>query len=251
MTHTRPSTRPVRYFHTFASLALIALMLIGFHHFYFGGRSYPGRPITPPIRTMIIIHGTAMAAWMAVFLLQSLLILAGKRGTHALVGKLAAAMAAVIVVLGLKIGVESARFKPPSNIAFGLAPKAFMAIPVISILLFGAFVSVGIAYRRRPAVHRSMMLLGTLAAISAAIARIDALKSLYAGTVWARIWGPLFMTVVLAAFLVVVKWLLTRRLDRILAAGSACLALALALIVQIAPTPAWDSVAEALLRWFS
>jgi hypothetical protein len=244
-----PSPRPGRLFHTFAAVLLIALVVTGFHRFYFEGRAYPGRELTPPIRNLIILHGVAMTAWMLVFLAQPLLILSGKRQVHARVGSIAAVLAAAIVVLGLKLGVESARFKPPGMVAHGLYPRQFMAIPVLSVLIFAGFVGAGVLYRRRPAVHRIMMLLGTLAAISAAVARIDTLSRLYAGTVWDRIWGPLFMTVVVAVFLLVFKWLLTRSLDRIYALGCVGLALALAAIIHVATTPTWDSVASALLRW--
>ena len=246
---TAPSPKPGRLFHTIAALVLVAVMLTGFHHFYFHGRAYPGRELTPPIRTLVILHGTAMAAWMLVFLAQPLLILTGKRRIHERVGMAAACIAAAIVILGLKLGVESARFKPPGMLVSGLAPRPFMAIPVISVLLFGGFVAAGVICRRRLAVHRAMMLLGTLAAISAALARIDSLANLYADTVWERLWGPFFMTVVLAVLLLFLKWLLTRSIDRIYAIGCAGLAVALAAIVQLAPTSAWDSVATALLRW--
>jgi hypothetical protein len=246
---TAPSSRPGRFFHTIAAVALIVLVVTGFHLFYFQGRAYPGRELTPPIRTLIILHGIAMSVWMLVFLAQSILILTGKRRVHMVVGKIAAVLAAAILILGVKLGVEAARVKPPGMLVDGLEPKQFMAIPVISVLLFGGFVAAGVLNRRRPAVHRAMMLLGTLAAISAAVARIDTLSNLYAGTIWARIWGPLFMTVVVALLLLALKWLLTRSLDRIYALGCAGLALALAAIMRLATTPAWDSVASGLLRW--
>ena len=240
---------PARYFQTLSAALLLILMLVGFHHFYFQGRAYPAaRPITPPIRGLVILHGSAMAVWMVLFLVQPLLILSGNRNAHKRLGILASCFAAAVVVLGLKLAVESARVKPEGMVQFGMNPRQFMAIPMMSILFFAGFVSAAIAYRRRPARHRAFMLTGTLFAISAAVARIDALTQLYAGTVLARIWGPYFMTVAVAFFLLALKGVLSRSLDRPLALSCVALAGLLALNVQLAMTPAWESVASFLLR---
>jgi hypothetical protein len=244
-----PTPTPARFFHSIAAVALIALMVTGFQRFFFAGRAYPDRELTPPIRTLIILHGTAMSIWMLVFLAQSTLILSGKKRLHMRIGKIAAFLAAAIVVLGLKLGVEAARVKPPGMLVDGLDPKQFMAIPVVNVLLFAGFVTAGILYRRRPAVHRAMMLLGTVAAVAAAMARIDVLSNLYAGTVWERIWGPYFMTVLLVVLLFGFKCVLTRSFDRAYTIGGVVLALGFAANAQLATSSVWGSVARALLRW--
>jgi len=51
-----------------------------------------------------------------------------------------------------------------------------MAIPLISILIFGVFVAIGVWYRRRPEIHRPMMLLATLSIVAAATDRITGLS---------------------------------------------------------------------------
>ena len=117
-----PTHRAGRLFRTMAAVALIAVVLSGFHSFCFQGRAHPGRELTPPIRGMIIMRGIAMPAWMLVFLAQPLLILVGNRRAHAWVGTIASFIAAAIVILGIKLGVESARFKPPGSSGSGVSP---------------------------------------------------------------------------------------------------------------------------------
>jgi len=243
-----PDTRPDRYFHPFAAAVLVALMISGFHHFFFAGRAYPGRELTPPIRNLIIIHGSIMAAWMLVFLVQPLLILGNNRRLHRRVGTAGAVIAGCAFLLGLKLGVESARVKPPGMLVDGLNATQFMAIPVLSMLAFGVCVAAGIYWRRNPSLHRSFMLVGTLFAISAAVARIDFLSDLYAGTIFATIWGPFFMTVVVALVLLALKSILTRKIDPKLAFGCAGLAVFLAFDFQVSTSRAWDGVAHFLLR---
>lgn len=246
-----PAPRRGRLFHTIAALVLIALVLTGFHLFYFQGRAYPGRELTPPIRGLIILHGICMSAWMVVFLAQPLLILKGKRKAHAVIGTIASCFAAAIVVLGIKLGVEAARVKPPGLLVDGLDANQFMAIPVIGILIFGGCVAAAIVWRRRPSLHRALMLLGTLSAIAAALNRIGVLSRLYDGTVWDHIWGPYFTTVVVAFLLLGLKRILSGSWDRIYGIGCLGLAAALAANYQFATTGAWNSVARALLRWLA
>lgn len=237
-----------RLFYTGAAALLLILMLLGFQQFYLHGKAFPNRELTPPIRTLLILHGTAMSAWMLLFLAQPLLIVSGNRRVHMMLGRVGAVLAACIVFLGLRVGIEAARVNPPDMKLWGLVPKQFMAIPIISILIFAVFVIVGVWNRRRPEVHRPMMLLGVLAVVPAAVDRIDAIRSLYSGTVWGTIFGPFFGSLVTGLLFLVVKWLLTRSWDRWYAMGYAGLVVASPLIMRLATTSAWDHFTSFLLR---
>lgn len=63
---TQTTTKPPhnRLFYSAASITLLALTLIGFRFFYLHLQAFPGRPLTPPIRTLLILHGVLMTAWM-------------------------------------------------------------------------------------------------------------------------------------------------------------------------------------------
>ena len=93
-----------------------------------------------------------------------------------------------------------------------------------------------------------MMLLATLAAIPAALDRIDALSSLYRHTVWGTIFGPFFSALVIGGVFLVVRWALTRAFDRYYAIGWAGLVVASAGIMKLATTQVWDRFASFLLR---
>lgn len=237
-----------RLYHTFVAASLIALMLWGFQHFYFQGRSYPGREIPPPIRTLVIVHGVTMTAWLVLLQAQALLIMTRRRKVHVTLGKIGAVLAVTIVVFGMQLGIESTRMNPPDMRIWGLSPKQFMIVPIGSIALFAGLVTAGVMYRRRPELHRTLMLLATLTAIPAAVSRIDPLNALYAGTVWDAWFGPFFATAVIAVIFLVVKTALTRTVDRYYAVGCVALIASFALIMWLAPTGAWDSVAGFLLR---
>ena len=242
------SPKRARLFYTGAAALLLILMLLGFQQFYLHGKAFPNRELTPPIRTLLILHGTAMSAWMLLFLVQPLLIVAGNRRVHMMLGRVGAVLAACIVFLGLRVAIGAAQVNPPDMRLWGLAPKQFMAIPLAAILLFAGFVFAGVWNRRRPEVHRPMMLLAVLAAIPAALDRIDAIQSLYRGTVWGTIFGPFFSMLVIGLFFFVAKRLMTRSWDWRFATGYTGLVVASALTMQLAATSAWGHFASFLLR---
>jgi hypothetical protein len=231
-----PSSNRRRLFYLGASVLLLTLMFLGFRQFYLHGRAYPDRELAPPIRTLLILHGIGMSSWVLLFVVQPLLIVAGNRRVHRLIGRIGAGLAAIIVILGFRLGIESTLLSPPDLKIWGLTPKQFLAVPVISILIFAGFVILGISKRGQPKAHRPMMLLATLAIIPAAVSRIDFLNSLYSGTVWEAIFGPFFITLVIGALLLATKWLLTRPLNLWLTWGYGGLVLSCALIMQLATT---------------
>jgi hypothetical protein len=224
------------------------LTLVGFQLFYFHGRAYPGRPLTPPIKSLIITHGVAMLLWVLLAIVQPSLVAGGKRRLHLTLGKVAAVIAACLVVLGFKLGVAATKVSPPDLMHGPLTPKQFMAVPVLSIVLFALFVAAGVFWRKRPDIHRPLMFLATMTAVGAAIARIDFFNHLYAGTVWQKLFGDLFFTPVIAGLFLVAKCVVFRKFDRWFAAGCAILTLWCLMIIQGAPTRAWDAIASFLLR---
>jgi hypothetical protein len=237
-----------RWFYSIASLSLLVLMFIGFQLFYLQGKAFPNRPLTPPIRTLIIIHGCLMTAWMLLAVGQPLLVGAQRKRMHMKLGVLGVVLAVGMIVAGVRIGIESARVSPPELRIFGLAPKEFMAIPVLSISIFGLLVLIGVVNRRRPEVHRPMMLMASVALIGAAMARMAPLNALYAGTVWEVLFTAFFMQVIVAAVLLTAKCLVSQSFDRWFAAGFAGLTVASAAISLGAKTHAWDQFATFLLR---
>ena len=186
-----------RFFYTGAAALLLVLMFFGFQQFYLHGRAFPIRPLAPPIRSLLIAHGVAMTSWVLLLLVQPLLIVNRNYRVHMLLGKIGAVLAACIFILGIRVGISAPKVAPPDLRLWNLPYKQFMAVPIISITIFAAFVAAGVWYRRRPEVHRPMMLLATLAAIPAALDRIDAISSLYRQTIWGTIFGPFFSALVI------------------------------------------------------
>jgi hypothetical protein len=236
-----------RWYYPSAAALMLLLMVLGFQQYYLQGKAFPDREIAPPMRTLVLLHGTAMSLWVVLFLVQSLLIANRGYRVHMALGYFGAFLAASIVVLGLWLGILGARVTPPEARVWTLTPKQFLTVPVTSVILFGAYVAVGVYYRRRPEVHKPMMLMATLMAIPAAVSRIGFLSSLYMGTSLEAIFGPFLWSIVLATLLLVAKWVMTRKVERCFMMGYGSLIVLYMLIWNVATTDAWDRFASLLM----
>ncbi len=247
---SNPPTKPLaeRYFYPQATVLLLVLTVVGFQLFYFHQQMYPGRPLTPPIKDLIILHAVAMSLWMLLAIVQPFLIARGNRKLHMTLGKFAAVIAVCLVGLGLKMGIASYQVAPPGFMYGPLTPKQFLIVPVGDIALFALFVAVGVIFRKRPAIHKPMMFLASLAAVGAAISRMDFLNHLYQGTIWEKLFGFFFFTVAAGAVFLIAKCLVFRKFDRWFALGFGVMTIWFFMLTQGATTAAWDGIAGFLLR---
>jgi hypothetical protein len=129
-----------------------------------------------------------------------------------------------------------------------MTPKQFMAVPVLDIALFALFMAAGILWRKCPDIHKPMMFLASLAAVGAAISRMDFLNHLYAGTIWERLFGLFFFTVVISGLFFIAKCVVFRKFDRWFATGYGVMMVWFLMVAQGAMTPAWDKIASFLLQ---
>lgn len=240
-------TPAARIFYSASALVILVLVVIGFRHFYFEGGAYPGRPIPAPIRALVIAHGVSMSAWLIFFAVQPMLVASGNPRAHMKAGKIGGLLALAIVVLGSMIAVQSAKNAPPEQVLWTLDREQFMAVPLIGVWIFAAFVAAGLWHRKKPATHRAMMLTASLAVAAAGISRIDVTNNLYMGTRWEYYFGPFLTTLVLAFAMLAIRSAIIRSLDRALAVGTLLLAAACVGTMIIARTGAWQSFATALM----
>jgi len=237
-----------RYFYSIASVVMLGLVLIGFRHFFFHGQAYPGRPIVPSIRAVVILHAIAMSGWLVLSIIQPLLIATRRRKVHMALGRIGAVLASVIVVLGLVVATKSTEVAILDATYGALTPKQFMALAYATALTFGLFVAIGVCYRKQPDIHKPTMFLATLGVMPAALDRIDAVRELYSKTFLYSIWGPFFSTLVIGAVVFILKCVLSRRFDRWFAIGLSSLFLIYAVTMQLATTSAWGWLADLLVH---
>ena len=148
---------------------IVAIILIGFaKNFYL--RAWLG---TRHLTALAYAHGFVMTAWVGLFILQLWLIASGRAQFHRRVGQWGAAIAAVLVGLGVvTIAFAAHRLHPQADLK--MLAAVFVAFDGLSLLLFGALVWLGISRRAEPAVHRRLMLMAMIALLPPAFGRLVA-----------------------------------------------------------------------------
>ncbi len=247
-TEASGKSNPVRLFYTVAALVMLVITLIGFQQFYLHGKAVGNREIPPRMFWLTVVHGVAMSAWILLFLVQPLLIVSGNRRQHIMLGRMGTVLAGAIVIIGVTMAIESVRVTPDDGVIGGLTRKQFLAIPLTDITKFAFFVAIGVIYRRHAEIHRPMMLLATLTAITASAARIHVLRAFYAGTYLEYWFGPLVPVLMIGLLFLIVHLLLTRKLDRYYAMGYGGLVITTPLIMSLARSGGWGQVSEFLTR---
>jgi uncharacterized membrane protein len=239
------ATKPKRdrLFYAGAAALFLVLMLLGFQKYYLHGKLADGSDIPAVRQTPLLLHAIAMSAWVVLFFVQSLLIAGGRRRVHMAIGRFGAVLAVTMVVLGAWVAIQRASLARPEDRSGFLTAKAFCLFALCSVVLFGVFVTVAVYSRRRPWIHRPMMLMATLIVLPAAIDRFEPIYGLYGGTVWEKAIGPHLSVFVIAALLLVVKWLVTRSFDRWFAIAYGSMVASLLLVWRVANTDAWERLA--------
>jgi len=161
----RPSDRSL--FLT-AAIGFPLLVLIGyFKSYYFSAFFTDARPIA---NALVHAHGFVMSLWVIYFVAQVALIRSKKVKLHMTMGMAGIALAALVVVVGLLTAHDAMIVResdPP-----GVNPHSFFVYPVADMLLFVILFAGAIYFRKRPAEHKSLMLLTAINFLPAALFRI-------------------------------------------------------------------------------
>lgn len=231
-----------RLFYVIAAVMMLIFTSGGFRRFYLHGKA-PWGELTHQIFPLIVLHGIAMSSWVVVFFVQSMLILRGYRRLHMMViGWVGAALVPVIVILGSVSGVLSARFRPEIYAPLG-GPRAFLATMLMEMGCFGAFAGIGLANRRRPEIHRPMMLLASLSMISGAIGRFPYIEP-FAFRPPLYVMGP---ALVFGAFLFLLQWAMTRAANARYLMGFVGITIASVLAIAIGTSTLWNHMVATLV----
>ena len=146
-----------RRFYLAMSVMMLALVTYGFSNTIGPGLLHTQRPVRDIM--LLSIHGAVFYAWMLFMVAQAALIRLRHIRLHRLLGWFGAADAVLVVIMGLW-----ATFHQPAPFALGI-------VGVLSMAGFGIPVALAILWRKRPAYHRRLLLIGTAMLTNAAFAR--------------------------------------------------------------------------------
>lgn len=231
--------RRERLFYVGISLLIAVTVFAGFAPTYFL-KSYFG---APPLIPLLHLHGLVFSSWIVLLLTQTTLVAANRTDIHRRLGIAGGVIAAMLVVVGTTTAITRASqgAAPPG----GPPPLVFLAIPLFDMMVFSILVFAGFYFRRRPDVHKRLMLLATISILAAAIARLP-FSILKAGP-------PAFfgLTDLFIVACVVFDLITRRRVHRATVWGGLLIVLSQPLRLMISGTSAWMAFATWLTHWVS
>ncbi|MDH5263707.1 MAG: hypothetical protein OEX21_03035 [Betaproteobacteria bacterium] len=175
MTHVAPAAErhlAERRFYGAAALVAALIAFVGFAPTYY----LKGVFGAPALKALVHVHGIVMTLWILLFFAQVALVAARRVDLHRRLGVAGAALAAIVVVVGIATAIDGAR----RGVSPGPPPLVFLAIPIGVALVFGLFVGAAVLLRRRSDWHKRLMLLASIAILTPAIARLP-VEAIHAG----------------------------------------------------------------------
>lgn len=229
-----------RVFYTGLAIVMALTVVAGFGGTYYS-RLLSGTPATlsgGSITPNIHLHALAFTSWVLLFLVQTGLVAAKRVKVHRRLGYASIALAATMIVVGVRTAIESAArgAAPP-----GVDALTFMAVPIFDIILFTGFVSAALLKRRDKESHKRLMLLAYVSIITAAIARLPGMLPLGPPAFF----GASFLFVVAG---IVYDRVSRGRIHRVYKIGAPIIALSVPLRLAVSGTAAWQSFARWLVQ---
>jgi hypothetical protein len=158
--------RRERFFYIGMSIAVLITVFAGF------APTYYLRPYfnTTPLMPLLHLHGLVFTSWLALFATQTMLVAAHRTDIHRRLGIAGGVIAVLVILLGVTTAII--RAKQGATPIPEVSPLSFLVIPLGDMFVFSILIAAGFYYRRRPDVHKRLMLLATIAILGAAIARL-------------------------------------------------------------------------------
>jgi hypothetical protein len=155
------------------------------------GRSFYGTVAGGVAHPWIIhVHAAVYVGWLVLLVAQAVLAARGRIAQHRKLGNFGIWYGVLVFALGVAVAIAM----PVINFHAGLWDAAraetFLAIPLADMLLFGGVFAAAIAYRRRPEIHKRLMIIAAVAIMFAAVNRALVNAGLLLGDATAFAAGP-------------------------------------------------------------
>jgi len=181
---TRAATRTGFFF--WMSALLLAFLLVGFAPTLYLREFFP----VAPIPGYLYVHGTVLTAWFVWLLLQTSLVRTGNTAMHRRMGVIGAIVGAAVVVAGpmASFGVVGRLREAGLDWDTDMSALPFLGVdgvPMVnfaaqvvwgnlfSIAVFAGMLIAAVLLRRNPQAHKRLMVLGSIAIVGPALARVS------------------------------------------------------------------------------
>lgn len=164
------------FFFVGMALFLTGIVIVGFWPTYFGpvflGQEAPSDWGVVEAAWTIHLHAAVFTGWMALLVVQTVLVARVKTRLHMRLGRYGAAFGLVLIVAGLIVTLAQIQgLVSTGNTWIEASSRAWNSLVPI-LVQFPLLLGLGYVYRMRPAAHKRYMLFATIALVRAAEDRI-------------------------------------------------------------------------------
>lgn len=152
-------------YYTGLALAYALTVFVGFSRTYY----LKGHFGAPQLSWIFHVHGVLFTAWTLFFVIQTALVAAGRTDIHRRIGWIGALFASGIFLFGVVITIHAVRIGHSGR--RGQMPELLIS-GFIDAALFGLFFGLALLLRKRPEIHKRLMIFAMLCLIIPAVARL-------------------------------------------------------------------------------
>lgn len=149
----------------FTGMALVAM---GITVAGFGSTMVDLESRREPVNFAVVLHGAIFGAWLVLFLSQTILVSMGRIALHRKMGYIGTVLEILMMVSGYLTAITMARrgYDLSGDLVQGTNdPITLLALQLGDIFTFGLLVGIAIWFRKRPDIHKRLMLLATIGAL--------------------------------------------------------------------------------------
>ncbi len=217
-------------------IAAVATLItvVGFARSYF----LRGYFTAVPLSWLAHAHGLSMMLWYALFVVQAVLISKGNVALHRRLGMSLVVGIPLILGIGVITMIEGAKIGHTP-----LPAVPFLAISTVLFFQFALLSGLGIALRKRPEVHKRLMLLALISTLAPAFTRMP-FAFFFIGFPFSTIFWSNFLVLVCCAY----ERIKFGKIHPVFVAGGVFLVVLQLGSLVMATTKTWESIALWMLR---
>ncbi|MGY6523081.1 MAG: hypothetical protein ACXIUD_15215 [Mongoliitalea sp.] len=166
-------------FYLILTIILLLFVLIGFTRTFYlrPFLEQPERWQLDRLPTVYVIHGIILTAWFLLLVIQSALVNTRKVAIHKKLGYAMSVLAVLVVITSIQAVLDST----PRSIRMGLLNPENMDemkdqsfplfLDLLSLVVFTIAISIALVFRKNPLLHRTAVLIGSMAFMVVALVR--------------------------------------------------------------------------------
>lgn len=154
-----------KYFYFLMSLVFVAVIVYGFSFTVGKNLIHP----VLPRPWILYVHATVFSGWLIFFILQSTLVRSRKVQWHRRLGWFGVGLGTLIPIVGVSTAIVMGHFDKVSLHATDA--ESSLIIPLFDMVCFTSTFPLAIYWRKKPELHRRVMLVATCALTAAGFGR--------------------------------------------------------------------------------